>query len=108
MKGLSSGKAQKINPGKWTLSGKKDELKQKLREFVEEAGLRALSEIHKRFSCDAGQSNPEGLERGRPFVRTAGAVSQGSCVVCRTWSARILAGRRSRSRCRCNCLCLDS
>ncbi|CAJ1370356.1 unnamed protein product [Effrenium voratum] len=30
-------KAQKINPGKWTLSGKKDELKQKLREFVEEA-----------------------------------------------------------------------
>ncbi|CAJ1382587.1 unnamed protein product [Effrenium voratum] len=30
-------KAQKIYPGKWTLSGKKDELQQKLREFVEEA-----------------------------------------------------------------------
>ncbi|CAJ1382860.1 unnamed protein product [Effrenium voratum] len=30
-------KAQKIYPGKWTLSGLKDELQQKLREFVEEA-----------------------------------------------------------------------
>ncbi|CAJ1359830.1 unnamed protein product, partial [Effrenium voratum] len=29
-------KAQKIYPGKWTLSGLKDELQQKLREFVEE------------------------------------------------------------------------
>ncbi|CAJ1396810.1 unnamed protein product [Effrenium voratum] len=29
--------AQNIYPGKWTLSGKKDELQQKLREFVEEA-----------------------------------------------------------------------
>ncbi|CAJ1363453.1 unnamed protein product, partial [Effrenium voratum] len=37
VKVLSSGKAQKIYPGKWTLSGKKDELQQKLREFVEEA-----------------------------------------------------------------------
>ncbi|CAJ1453186.1 unnamed protein product [Effrenium voratum] len=37
-------KAQKINPGKWTLSGKKDELKQKLREFVEEATLKGLKE----------------------------------------------------------------
>ena len=39
VKVLSSGKAQKIYPGKWTLSGLKDELQQKLREFVEEAGL---------------------------------------------------------------------
>ena len=39
MKGLSSGKAQKIYPGKWTLTGKRSELQQKLREFVEEAGL---------------------------------------------------------------------
>ena len=39
VKMLSSGKAQKIYPGKWTLSGLKDELQQKLREFVEEAGL---------------------------------------------------------------------
>ncbi|CAJ1375946.1 unnamed protein product [Effrenium voratum] len=30
-------KAQKIYPGKWTLSGLKEELQQKLREFVEEA-----------------------------------------------------------------------
>ncbi|CAJ1342119.1 unnamed protein product [Effrenium voratum] len=43
-------KAQKINPGKWTLSGKKDELKQKLREFVEEAKatLKGLKEDSRR------------------------------------------------------------
>ncbi|CAJ1396253.1 unnamed protein product [Effrenium voratum] len=38
--------AQKIYPEKWTLSGKKDELQQKLREFVEEAkaALKGLEE----------------------------------------------------------------
>ncbi|CAJ1357168.1 unnamed protein product, partial [Effrenium voratum] len=43
-------KAQKINPGKWTLSGKKDELTQKLREFVEEAkaALKGLKEDSRR------------------------------------------------------------
>ena len=94
VKVLSSGKAQKIYPGKWTLSGKKDELQQKLREFVEEAGLRALSEIRKRFSCDAGQSNQKGLGRGRRFVRTAGVCESSWC----NWSARIPTGHRSRSR----------
>ena len=90
VKVLSSGKAQKIYPGKWTLSGKKDELQQKLREFVE-AGLRALSEIRKRFSCDAGQSNQKGLGRGRWFVRTAGVCES-------SWPARIPTRHRSRSR----------
>ncbi|CAJ1343796.1 unnamed protein product [Effrenium voratum] len=45
VKVLSSGKAQKIYPGKWTLSGLKDELQQKLREFVEEDLLLARQQL---------------------------------------------------------------
>ena len=97
MKGLSSGKAQKIYPGKWTLAGKRSELQQKLREFVEEAGLLAslCQKVTRGFRgtlCDAGQSSPKGLGRGRPFVRTAALrVSRGFCVVCCNGSARIPA-----------------
>ncbi|CAJ1335013.1 unnamed protein product, partial [Effrenium voratum] len=49
-------KAQKIYPGKWTLTGKRSELQQKLREFVEEAkaALKGLEEVTSRHPGRGG------------------------------------------------------
>ncbi|CAJ1386926.1 unnamed protein product [Effrenium voratum] len=49
-------KAQKIYPGKWTLAGKRSELQQKLREFVEEAkaALKGLEEVTSRHPGRGG------------------------------------------------------
>ncbi|CAJ1449594.1 unnamed protein product [Effrenium voratum] len=49
-------KAQKIYPGKWTLTGKRSELQQKLREFVEEAkaALNGLEEVTSRHPGRGG------------------------------------------------------
>ncbi|CAJ1395189.1 unnamed protein product, partial [Effrenium voratum] len=57
-------KAQKIYPGKWTLSGKKDELQQKLREFVEEAkatkkGLEEVTSWHPGRGGVASRASPQ-------------------------------------------------
>ncbi|CAJ1360545.1 unnamed protein product, partial [Effrenium voratum] len=64
-------KAQKIFPGKWTLSGKKDELQQKLREFVEEAKA-----TKKGLEEDSHRAQVTSLHPGRGGVASRASPQQ--------------------------------
>ncbi|CAJ1363450.1 unnamed protein product, partial [Effrenium voratum] len=73
-------KAQKIYPGKWTLSGKKDELQQKLREFVEEAKAtkKGLEEDSHRAQVTSWHPGRGGVASRASPQQDSGAEAGGS------------------------------
>ncbi|CAJ1411380.1 unnamed protein product, partial [Effrenium voratum] len=73
-------KAQKIYPGKWTLSGKKDELQQKLREFVEEAKAtkKGLEEDSHRAQVTSWHPGRGGVASRASPQPDSGAEARGS------------------------------